>query len=386
VREGLVCHARSVRTAPLPANRGPTAESLRRPALLPGLVQFRRDATTVQLGLEAPRAVVLAGLTPGHHKLLASLDGSRDREDVHRLAARLGLTRQDVSDLLRLLHRHGLVVDADVVSASEVHSDDERARLAPDLASLALRHGSDATARSVLRRRQRSWVEVRGASRVGSAVATLLAAAGIGRVSVADPLPVGLADVGPTGLLLPDVGGSREVAARERVRTVAPSARATRSTGPATPELVVLAPPTGPDQTLVATWSRRSTPHLLAFVRETTGVVGPLVVPGETCCLFCLDLHRRDLDPGWPVIAAQLGRGPANQACDVGLATLVAAQAALQALAYVDGSDPVVLDGTLETSLSTGLTRRRSWSPHPTCGCRWVPESDRFQPADLAAR
>ncbi|MBA2477754.1 MAG: TOMM precursor leader peptide-binding protein, partial [Sporichthyaceae bacterium] len=125
-------------------------------------------------------------------------------------------------------------------------------------------------------------------------------------------------------------------------------------------------------------------PHLLAYVRETTGVVGPLVVPGSTGCLLCLDLHRRDRDPGWPVVALQLGRGAATSACDVGLATLVAAQAALQALAHLDGTETVVRDATLETSLRSGATRRRSWSPHPGCGCRWAHLVD--QAPEAAAR
>ena len=236
----------------------------------------------------------------------------------------------------------------------------------------------------MLHRRTASWVDVRGAGRVGSAIATLLGAAGVGRVSVADPVPATPADESPAGLAQLDAGGSRELATRERIRTVAASVRVARRDAPASPHLVVLAPEAGPDSSLVATWSRRSTPHLLAYVRETTGVVGPLVVPGETGCLVCLDLHRRDRDPGWPVVAAQLGRAPAGSACDVVLATLVAAQAAMQALGYLDGAVTPVLDGTLETSLRSGITRRRSWSPHPICGCRWAGRPD--QEPDRPAR
>src|SRR5271168_3100729 len=46
--------------------------------------------------------------------------------------------------------------------------------------------------------------------------------------------------------------------------------------------------------------------HLAVRVRDGTGLVGPLVVPGVTSCLGCADLHRRDRDAAWPAVAAQL--------------------------------------------------------------------------------
>jgi hypothetical protein len=50
----------------------------------------------------------------------------------------------------------------------------------------------------------------------------------------------------------------------------------------------------------------------------------------------------------------------------------VAAQAALQVLLLLDGlTTPPAVGGTLETSVLDGRTRRRSWQPHPGCGCRW---------------
>ena len=47
-------------------------------------------------------------------------------------------------------------------------------------------------------------------------------------------------------------------------------------------------------------------PHLPVRVRDGTGLVGPLVIPGVTSCLGCADLHRSDRDAAWPAVAAQL--------------------------------------------------------------------------------
>ena len=124
----------------------------------------------------------------------------------------------------------------------------------------------------------------------------------------------------------------------------------------------------------------RCVPHLFAAVREGTGVVGPLVLPGQSSCQRCHDLHRTDRDPAWPSIAAQLS-GTASQVttpCDVVLATTVAAHAALQVLAFLDGDRAAAgpdrlptVDGTLEIAREDGRVRRRSWSRHPLCGCSW---------------
>src|SRR5213078_4215301 len=94
-------------------------------------------------------------------------------------------------------------------------------------------------------------------------------------------------------------------------------------------------------------------PHLVAEVRAEVGVVGPLVFPGVSACLRCLDLTRSDRDPGWPALAVQLDSAHRAVApCDSSLALAVAAQTALQALAFVDGAPlPSTLGGTLELVL-----------------------------------
>ena len=111
-------------------------------------------------------------------------------------------------------------------------------------------------------------------------------------------------------------------------------------------------------------------------------MIGPLVVPGRSSCLRCHDLHRCDRDPAWPRLAAQLATDPSRpargasapvaSACDVTLAAAVAAHAVMQALAFLDGQvTPSAVDGTVEVSLPDGGMRRRSWTPHPGCGCAW---------------
>lgn len=195
--------------------------------------------------------------------------------------------------------------------------------------------------------------------------------AGVGSVDVVDPGTARPVDAGVGGLLPGDTGRSRGEAARDRLREAAPSARVVPLPAP---DLVVLAPARGVDEQQAADLVRRGVPHLLAEVRGTTGVVGPLVLPGRSSCLRCCDLTRTDLDPGWPWIAAQLSQAvPGPLPCDAALAVGVASHAALQVLALLDEvAAPAAVDGTLELALPDYRWRRRSWSPHPACDCGWA--------------
>jgi len=332
-----------------------------RPVLLPALRRLWRDRETLQLGRPPGPAAVLVGVDPATRAALALLDGTRDAAQVVREASVLGCPPDRTSGLLSLLDEAGLLSDAAAPTGLDRLPRAERDRLAADVADLRLGRG-DATG-SALQRRRGARVRVVGAGRVGAPLAALLAASGLGAVDVDDAGLARPVDTGPGGLLLADLGRPRGDAIRGRLRELAPSLDI--SPGPA--GFVVLAPPDGVTGTTDA--GAVGGAHLLAEVRDGTGVVGPLVVPGASACLHCLELTRSDLDPDWPALATQLS-APAEAVGSGVLAVAVAAQAAAQVLAVVDGwPAPAALDGTLELRPPDWRWRRRSWQPHPDCGC-----------------
>ncbi|MGH8866549.1 MAG: ThiF family adenylyltransferase [Actinomycetes bacterium] len=340
--------------------------------LKPGLRRVWRDRSTLQFGLDPERAMVLTGVDRSVTAVLESLDGTRDRDAVLDSALEAGLDGQTTQRLLDVLAESGLLDDAarDTTAIRDLPAD-ERERLAPDLLALSLLAHSGDGGLALLERRRQLTVEVRGGGRVGAALACMLGAAGVGHVLVEDATITTHADRAPAGPGRHDVGASRAEAVCRTLRRVSTTVRSSPGPVGVPPDLVVLAPDApdlAPDDALV----RAGQPHLVARVRETTGVVGPLVVPGSTACLRCLDLVRADRDPAWPVVAAQLATPRGPYACDGVLATVVAGLAAMQALAFLDGGRPVLaLDGTLELGLFDGCLRRRSWLPHPSCGCGW---------------
>jgi hypothetical protein len=312
-----------------------------RPALKPGLLTVWRNRDTVQIGIDPRRAIALTGMR-GAAVLLGLLDGSRDLAQILAAAGDAGISAEAADRVITLLAVGGALHDFPV-TAYRAMPQGLRTRLAPELATAALAHGDADGGARILARRQGACVRVEGMSRVGLCVASFLTASGIGMVISAGPPPAVLSP--PAGMAGP-----------------APASRH--------PDLVILADIHRRE--LPEILRRGGVPHLAAAASEAIGVVGPLVLPGRTACLRCLDLTRAERDPAWPLILAQLTGGGADPpACDTVLAAAVATQAAAQALAFVDrpASASAVSNGTLELVLPDWQWRRRSWAQHDRCGC-----------------
>lgn len=144
------------------------------------------------------------------------------------------------------------------------------------------------------------------------------------------------------------------------------------------PDLVVLTDALVADPRVVRDLHTAAVPHLPVRVRDGTGLVGPLVIPGVTSCLACADRHRRDRDAAWPAVAAQLRHtiGSADRATLMGTAALALNQVDRVVGALRAGTDPLgapeppmTLDTTLEFDVGSGSVLARRWSRHPGCPC-----------------
>ncbi|MEE3063344.1 MAG: cyclodehydratase [Actinomycetota bacterium] len=142
-------------------------------------------------------------------------------------------------------------------------------------------------------------------------------------------------------------------------------------------DLVVLADYLVADPRMVRDLHSQRVAHLAVRVRDGTGLVGPLVIPGVTSCLGCADLHRSDRDAAWPAVAAQLREtvGVADRATLLATAALALSQVN-RVIAAVRGRDagpdpgpPQALNATLEFDLHAGAIVARQWTKHPLCWC-----------------
>ena len=298
-----------------------------KPALRPGLLPLWRAKDTVQIGIDPRRAVAISGLSEAA-EVVRLLDGSRDRDQLIAEAGRRGVPAALTERVIGLLAAAGAIVDfpSEILRSMQ---PELRRQLMPVLTTASLSAQDGDGGASLLARRSSCTVQVRGCGPVAALVADLLTCSG-------------LAAAGP--------------------------ASAPRQARP--PDLLVLVGRPSLDETTELLRSRQT--YLAVCADEAIGVVGPLVRPGVTACLRCIDLAKAQRDLAWPLILAQLaGRSAEPSGCDAVLATSVAAQAATQALAFADRSQPppATVNATLELVLPSWQWRRRSWLPHPACIC-----------------
>ncbi len=296
-----------------------------RPALKSGLLPVWRDRDTVQIGIDPRRAMALSGMRQAA-VVIGLLDGSRDRGQVVDTAAGQGIPAPVTERILTLLAAGGVLDDFPAGTLRELPAA-ARTRLAAELATVSLAYRDpDGGAQSLARRRDVAvWVS--GERRIARSVARILGASGVTRVKIG--------------------------AAQDR-----------------RPDLAVLVGQQSAD--LLTGLISDRVPHLAVLASEAIGIVGPLVIPGRTTCVRCLDYARAGKDPAWPLILAQIAtRRPDPPACDAVLAASVAAQAAAQALAAIDKTPAAsaALNGTLEIVLPDWRWRRRTWQRHPACPC-----------------
>jgi hypothetical protein len=306
-----------------------------RPALRPGLLPLWRDRDTIQIGVDPRRAAALTGVGAAA-AVIELLDGSRDRTQVIAAAAELGVPVALAEQTLALLAAAGMLIDFPAATMRALPRE-LRQLLLPELAAASLARMDSDGGGQVLARRAAATVQITGDGPLASALAQVLTSSGV----TARRAP--LAPVRPPG---------------ERARLPAPA-------------LVVLTALHPPE--LVVQLLRDRLPHLAVSAGEAIGTVGPLVRPGTTACLRCLDLARADRDPAWPLILAQLGRRqPDPPACDAVLTMAVTAQAAAQVLHLVDRPELTgpAENATLELVEPGWQWRRRSWPPHAACICR----------------
>jgi hypothetical protein len=299
-----------------------------RPALRSGLLPIWRDRDTLQVGVDKRRAVAISGMRDASG-VIQLLDGSRSREQVVAEAAGRGVPAAITERVITLLAAGDAIIDFPADALRSLPSGLRR-QLAPVLAVAALSGQDGDGGVRLLGRRSAATVRVCGSGPIADLITELLTRSGV-------------------------------AAGAWTAGRVQDSRR---------PDLVVLVGYPLPDD--LAELMRLRTPHLTVCVSEAIGVVGPLVQPGRTACMRCLDFTRAERDPAWPLILAQLPISRMDlTADDAVLATAVAAQAAAQALAFADRSPlaEATMNGTLELAHPAWQWRRRTWLPHRACTC-----------------
>ena len=336
-----------------------------RPRLKSHAQPLRRGPGSLQLGLSPDAGIVLEGLSDAEIAIMEGLDGSRDLQALYARAAAAGVSADRVSALIAALIEHRLLIDTATDRAwlspregTPRRPDDTlRPPARPDSTAMAISAAYHLASDGLdyLAARSTQHVLISGEGELPYALADLLRAGGIGRVSV------GMSAVNSLDLEL------RSHPADER----APSGSALQPG--ARPDLVVLAALGAIHAEAGEPWLRRGIPHLPLVVQAHHAQVGPLITRLGGPCLSCMDLHRRDRDPAWPTLLSQLSpTWPLRPGPPITIdATLTATTIGLAAMIVhtcLDGQ-PVPRDLSLEVSLPWPAIQSRRWFRHPLCRC-----------------
>lgn len=350
--------------------------------LLPAVPALWRGPRTLQLGIDPQRAVVLEFSNPAMARLLPLLDGKHSESAILAEAGRRGVPALEARAMLETLRAQGLVVAPTSLLPGSL-PEPVRQRLGAEAAALALRGQDRPTPAMILRRRTAARVKVTGRGRLGLPIALALAAAGIGHL---DPNLDGMVEPGEpatAGLDAAETRRPRRTVAVEAITRSAPGTRLTPLRRMDT-SFVVQVGSTAPASLQAAAYRQHKLAHLAVCLRDGTALLGPLVPPRGAPCLNCLELHRKDRDPAWPSLAAQLASAvpvvrPDPDLHEAGAAATIlsaAGYAAAEVLRYLDGETPHTLGVTVELA-APGVERRRTWPPHPDCDCVRRPRTSR---------
>jgi hypothetical protein len=180
-----------------------------------------------------------------------------------------------------------------------------------------------------------------------------------------DPL---LADLERRGLVRPDPTDVRVTLDGGSPDDAAALVSAGLEPAPDAPVMLLLTRGAEPRRDRSDAPMRSDRPHL--YLTQHAGVtrVGPLVDPGRTACLRCLDAHDADTDPGHlQALTAHLEPLGTGDPADWRLAL---AWGARDLLVLARGGRPVTWSATVDL-VGGWAPAVRTWARHPRCGCAW---------------
>lgn len=128
----------------------------------------------------------------------------------------------------------------------------------------------------------------------------------------------------------------------------------------------------GPEE--ASTWLRRDVPHLPVVAADRSVTIGPIVEPGRSPCVYCVQLARADADPAWPAVATQLWGRPAPVMSRLALTAAAAFATRVIRTRLAEGPGETARGWRVADDGGTVS----AWTArfHPRCSCAAPTESD----------
>jgi molybdopterin/thiamine biosynthesis adenylyltransferase len=332
-----------------------------------------RTPYEMQLGV-GPDSVVLPNLTNAQERMIAALYNGIADQQLPLVTKQLGLSGKETNELLGSINKV-LLNESPAKAPKQRLSEDFVAGAFAEIIRASLLHSVDGQA-VLLGRTQRS-IHLDHLGRAGIQVALALAAAGVGHIISHDEGKVEKADLGPNGFPSQLVGQNRIDALRSLLaaspnQTLVSTGRKLQTNKLQKIDCAVLISQQVIDPRRYSTWINRDVPHVAVTFAAEDVWVSPMIIPGQSACLFCLDKMKTQNNPSWPVIATQLltSNKRFDDVSSQFFSAGIVVQKILSRLDKVSGFELAEenLSG-YSLHLKTGLVQEFRWPKHEACHC-----------------
>jgi len=323
-------------------------------------------------------------------------------KSIDEIMAQVGICEDELNSILATLHNHNFldVRKNTIVLANRFHSSvpsiaararkrkvEERDpalqllqnRLAPELSEITWHSGIDDGGIEVISARQDFEIEIFGSSRIAVLLYGILLGSGVtnthmGAIAAKDSQTISYRDIGSTYLRASDIGSSFRLKLSELAKEFAlfpiPSDSKRREKKEKSLRIYVGDPTTEDLSTgLISDWMRKRLDFFVVSTPQGGGITwGPLVKPGKTPCLRCINISR--LEQG--DISQYLENDVEEMESSIATAHEIAGRIAQEILNFVDENDESLV-GSRTRFHSGALCNREhiTYALHPRCGCAW---------------
>ena len=335
----------------------------------------------------------------GARTIIEMLTGAKSIDEIK---AQVGICGDDLDSILATLHNHNFLDmrENKIVLANRFHSSvpsiaaratkrkvEERDpalqllqnRLAPELSEITWREGVDDGGVEVISARQDFEIEIFGNSRIAVLLYGILLGSGVtntqmGTLGARDKHTISHRDIGSTYLRASDVGSSFRLKLLELAKefTLFPISSDSKKSEKKEKSLrIYVGDPTKEDLStgLISQWMRQRLDFLLVSTPHCGGItLGPLVKPGKTPCLRCINISRIEQGD----ISQYLENNADEMESSIATTHEIAGRISQEILYYVDGNDESLV-GSRTRFHSGALCNREhiTYALHPRCGCAW---------------
>lgn len=332
-----------------------------------------RTPFEMQLGLGQSQ-VVLKKLTPAQERLIAALYRGIADQQLPTITKQLGLSKAESDSVLQQVEPILLAENPKLKSKIEL-SPEFIAGAFSEIIRASLLHAVDGEA--VLIGRAGRSIHIEDISRTGLTIAQGLAAAGVGHLISHDEQQVLPGDLGPTGypsqlLGRPRVDALRTILAASPNKAMVSTGKKLLDKQLQKIDCAVLIVQQAIEPRRYSHWVNRDVPHIAVTFDTEFASISPMIIPGQTACLFCLDSMRSEQDANWPVLASQLiaSQKKFDDAASQLFTAGVVIQKILARIDKVAGFELCEenLSG-YRMNLKTGEITEFIWPQHSACGC-----------------